>query len=512
LRAELIEAGDPRWPAFLDATRHDFYHLPAYVALAAAHEAGDPVAVLVEDGPRALLQPLIVRPIPGGHRDATTPYGYPGPLIRSDGDATFTEAAFAAMAGHLRERGLVSLFVRLHPLLNREPPHGTGSLHREGDTVSIELTLSPEEQWRQTRGNHRTHIHRAIRAGRVARFDDAWTHGGDFERLYRSTMQRVEATPWYFFDHAYFSGLRSALGDRLRLAVVDAGGTTAAAGLFVETCGIVQYHLSGSDPAFAREGLTKLMIDHVRRWATERGDEVLHLGGGVGGADDPLLHFKSGFSNRRHAFYTVRVVLDADVYARLTTQDLPADGVPMEPVASGYFPAYRSPPRRLGRDAGPLPEAEGAARELRIKVVEPADAGALGELFGAIDSTFFRPHPMTSAQARRIASHTGRDAYLIAYAGDEAVAYGMLRGWDEGYPTASLGVGVRRDRERQGYGRVMMHALHERARREGSRAVRLRVHPDNHRARDLYNALGYRPAGRERGELLMLLDLGEDGE
>jgi ribosomal protein S18 acetylase RimI-like enzyme len=126
----------------------------------------------------------------------------------------------------------------------------------------------------------------------------------------------------------------------------------------------------------------------------------------------------------------------------------------------------------------------------------------LADLFAAIDSTHFHPHPLTAAEARRIQAHTGRDLYVAT-----GFAYGMLRGWDEGYAVPSLGVAVRRDAYGQGHGRAMMAWLHELAREHGATEVRLRVHPDNVRAIRLYESLGYVDAGEERGERLMLVSL-----
>jgi len=114
---------------------------------------------------------------------------------------------------------------------------------------------------------------------------------------------------------------------------------------------------------------------------------------------------------------------------------------------------------------------------------------------------------MTPDEARRISNLRGRDVYLIGTVGNEAVVYGMLRGWDEGFEVPSLGIGVRRDSEHRGFGRAMMEALHTAARAGGSSCVRLRVSPANVRASKLYRALGYREIGIERGEILMILDL-----
>jgi ribosomal protein S18 acetylase RimI-like enzyme len=163
--------------------------------------------------------------------------------------------------------------------------------------------------------------------------------------------------------------------------------------------------------------------------------------------------------------------------------------------------------KRLRLSRVRAPKRRTALASLRCRSVAPADADVLAELLRGIDSAYFQPHAMTEEQAARITQLHGRDVYLMGFVSGRAVAYGMLRGWDEGYSVPSLGVGVRRDTLRNGYGRSLMLALHDAARQRGATQVRLRVHPDNTAARALYRSLGYRDAGSERGETLMLVDL-----
>jgi hypothetical protein len=108
--------------------------------------------------------------------------------------------------------------------------------------------------------------------------------------------------------------------------------------------GIVHAHLVGTDERHQRLSPLKVMLDDARIWARERGNRVLHLGGGRGGREDSLLAFKGRFSPRRHAFHTGRWILDASRYAELTerrsrfaTERGLAAGDP------GWFPAYRAP-------------------------------------------------------------------------------------------------------------------------------------------------------------------------
>src|SRR5690606_29073526 len=104
------------------------------------------------------------------------------------------------------------------------------------------------------------------------------------------------------------------LGARGVLGVVRQGESILASAIFIEVGGLVQYHLSGSDPASLKLQPTKLLLDHVRTWAKERGCTRLHLGGGTGGAADSLFKFKAGFGSGRHRFRTWRAILDADAY------------------------------------------------------------------------------------------------------------------------------------------------------------------------------------------------------
>jgi len=162
--------------------------------------------------------------------------------------------------------------------------------------------------------------------------DDTGEHIDRFITLYLETMRRKNAAPEYFFSRDYLSGLWQHLRGHVHLGVVEVDGLIVCAGLFGESSGIVQYHLSGTEGQALQLSPLKILIDYARRWATRRGATVLHLGGGVGGAQDSLMHFKSGFSDRRNLFKTWLVVLDEQRYTELSGKEL---------GSTGFFPAYR---------------------------------------------------------------------------------------------------------------------------------------------------------------------------
>lgn len=108
------------------------------------------------------------------------------------------------------------------------------------------------------------------------------------------------------------------------------------------------------------------------------------------------------------------------------------------------------------------------------------------------DDAYFHPHAGDEESLRAIARNAGRDLYYLFVRGDDVLAYGLLRGWSEGYEVPSLGIAVHPSMRGSGLGRLMMEYLEAMARLRGAQSMRLRVHKDNTVARDMYARRGYR--------------------
>jgi sugar O-acyltransferase (sialic acid O-acetyltransferase NeuD family) len=352
--------------------QHDFHHLAAYHRLAEERGEGRAHLFAYHDGPYTIALPLLLRPVEasGGAawRDATSVYGYAGPLASHAGlPASVVQSFQKGLTDALAARRIVSVFSRLHPLM---PQRGIlaalGECRPEGETVSIDLTRSPEEQWARYRPSLRARIRKLRRAGLVGQRDRDKRHLAEFVDVYHQTMRRVKAHPSYLFEPEYFTRLASGLGETLELFVVTRDGAVAAGGLFTSCGGIVQYHLGGTCDAFLRLGPTALLFDTVRLWASEAGARTMHLGGGVGSREDSLLHFKKGFSDRRHVFSTWRWVVEPDAYRRLCDRAGRRNAGHDAPSAPGdYFPRYRwSDAAPVGDDGVVVVGAGGHAKVL----------------------------------------------------------------------------------------------------------------------------------------------------
>jgi hypothetical protein len=352
MRESLLPIASPLWTDVLRGLQHDIYHLPGYAALCSRIEGGEPRAFIASEDDDTLFIPLIIRRVPsrlcGGENiyDATVPYGYPGPLVSAVRETPgaggfFLDRALGALMSSLREQCVVSAFFRLHPLLplDTEPLRRFGSVVQSGETVAIDLTLPEDAIWQQMRSNHRRDITKSLARGEMAEVDPAWSGQHRFVHAYQETMTRVGAASYYFFTDDYFDDLRVALGEHVHLWIVRTGLTVIAGAVFTERNGIVQYHLGGTLNDALPSNPLKLLFWRAATWFKERGNRWLHLGGGLGGANDSLMHFKRGFSPRTFPFHTWRVVVNAEMYDELLTR-AGRKANPGAPAAA-YFPAYR---------------------------------------------------------------------------------------------------------------------------------------------------------------------------
>lgn len=350
---ELITTDDRRWLAVLEESDHDFYHFPSYLDIASADEGGVPKAYYAEVASNRVLIPLLIRKLPevleanSELADATSPYGYPGPLLTKRTTLEDAREAIIQFVEIGKDLGLVTTFLRLHPLL-----HGVIadegfederiSAVKHGLTVAIDLTLDTDTLNGQIRENHRRDIRKLERKGFTMRLDH-WEDFTTFQEVYLETMRRVDAHPRYFFDHTYFDRLRDYLDTRLHLCtILSPDGEVASAGIFTLVGNIMQYHLGGTAEEYLSSAPSKLMFVKMRDWGKRMGASMLHLGGGVGGQEDSLLRFKSGFSDLKFPFKTVRIIHNPEVYRELNEKRNRMFEGTQNSVGNDFFPPYRA--------------------------------------------------------------------------------------------------------------------------------------------------------------------------
>lgn len=150
---------------------------------------------------------------------------------------------------------------------------------------------------------------------------------------------------------------------------------------------------------------------------------------------------------------------------------------------------------------------------LEFAPLAPPHLPGLKALFASLtergDDHFFHPHPFTEAEAERLVSLQTKDLYAVARRGTSVLAYGMLRGWDEGFSVPSLGIALHPEARGTGLARAFMYYLHAIARDRGAPSIRLKVYPDNTAAKQLYASLGYQFQPTAGEQLLGILTWGK---
>ena len=302
-----LEAG--AWDALAGL---DAYYRRPYVEAAALLDRGRPFLLEHEGAVFAGIE----RDEP---RDVVTPYGYGGPV---GGDGGFWDA-YEEWA---RERGVVTTFVRFHPLFGNQRG---APLHVEPLAPTVAWRLDPDRDLRAgLHFKHRNKVAKAENAGATVAQHDGL---GEFVALYEDTMRRLDADAFYFFEPAYWERL-----GKLPLVRFDAelGGEVVASALCLATPPFLHYHLSGTTDAGRSTGSSTLVLLEAARWAQANGYERFHLGGGLGGREDSLHHFKARFDPEGLVDAAVgKAIHDEDAYRRLSGG---------EGSYNGFFPAYRA--------------------------------------------------------------------------------------------------------------------------------------------------------------------------
>ena len=321
-----LEAG-AKWNEIVESFEcWDVYYLREYVDSLRVHGDGEPLLLLYED-PQVrfcyvvMMSDIAFAPVFQGRLeegvlyDLETPYGYGGPLCDSMIPDASQQNFLAEFDEYCIANGIVSQFVRFHPLLGNHDllPAAiqTRYLH---DTVYID-TSDKDGIFSNMDSKNRNMVRKAIRNGvhiEAAPLADR----SRFVELYNATMMRDDADSYYYFSEDYFKALEK-LGDRAQLFYAIYEGEAISASIMLLNQRFMHYHLSGSSYEPRSLAPSTLLLYEAALWAGEHGIATFHLGGGLTGEDD-LFRFKKKFNkNGRLPFFIGRTITNEGAYSKL---------------------------------------------------------------------------------------------------------------------------------------------------------------------------------------------------
>ena len=227
------------WNKYLEAIPahlQDLYFREEYVRLYET-ESEKACCFVYQNNDSVLLFPFLRREFQfkgNTYFDFETAYGYGGPISNDHSD-TFMTAALQAMSEKASSENYVCGFVRFHPLLENWDcfEKSTGGLAiMDRKTIAIDLTGGIESTWmNEIHTKNRNVIKKGEKNGLEFIVDEDFAYLTEFEELYNSTMDKLEADGFYYFDPGYYDQLKNTIQNRF-LGIVKHEGKVVAGVIF----------------------------------------------------------------------------------------------------------------------------------------------------------------------------------------------------------------------------------------------------------------------------------------
>ena len=328
------------WKNTLDLVENsDFYHSYDYHMLSKAPEE-EAVLIKYTEADKIIALPLIIRKIENtDYYDATSVYGYSGPLQKNI-NLDFNNNDFINnFETFLQSKKIISVFSRLNPFIKNQDIilHSMGNVQALGNIVNIDLTKPLDEQ-RAIYGKSTKSRVNKIRKKCDIIVSENKEDIDKFIAIYIENMDRVNAKSSYYFPKDYFYNLINSSDYKIDLlfALHKETNEYISASMMVKTNNIIQYHLSGTKNDFLNLSPVRAIIDEMRIIGTKEGYTFFNLGGGLGNEEDELFKFKSSFSKDFKTFKVWKFISNKEIYDKLTEQkNLKQD------VNIDFFPLYR---------------------------------------------------------------------------------------------------------------------------------------------------------------------------
>lgn len=328
--------------------RYDVYYLSGYVKAFWLNGDGEPILIYHENGPTRAINVVLKRDLSqfepfhekleqSAFYDVVTPYGYGGFLV----EGTDYDELQGEYEEFCRQEHIICEFVRFHPLL--ENWKGLEKLYTEkhiGATVYMD-TSSDEEIWKNITSKNRNMIRKAKKSGLKVYWGRDPELIEPFMEIYNAAMDKDGATDYYYFGKEFYESILEDLKQNAMWFFAKKEREIAAIAIFLFGNGKMHYHLSASRTEFQKMAPTNLLLYEAALWAGRNGYKKLHMGGGVGSAQDSLYKFKKSFHRGTDARFCVgKKIFDRGTYDELVEIRKAQDALFDD--HSEFFPRYRA--------------------------------------------------------------------------------------------------------------------------------------------------------------------------
>ncbi len=324
----------------------DIYFEPKYGKLYEKIENGKCEVFKYESDLGSIQHMFIKRKIPieiddKEYFDIVTPYGYGGPVILNyvdDKRNKLIEEFINSFKDYCSNNNIVSEFIRFHPVIgNANDFNDYYDISYIRNTVGTNLMDFDDPFQSEFSKSCRKRIRKAMKAGVSYRITEKPKDIGKFKEIYYSTMDRNNASNYYYFDDHYFDLCLKYFKNNLLLVEAIYKEQTIAMGFYFIYKYYIHIHLSGTLTEFLNLSPAYILRYAVTEWGKEKGFKLIHHGGGrTNDPNDSLYQFKKRFGNNTDfKFYIGKKIWDLKNYKELCKVKKVDRNI-------DYFPAYRS--------------------------------------------------------------------------------------------------------------------------------------------------------------------------
>lgn len=247
------------------------------------------------------------------------------------------EEYYNSFSQYCKQNKIVSEFVRFHPIIgNSKDFEKIYDITNIRKTLGTDLKTFDNPVENEFSKSCRKNIRRALNKGVTFEIIEKPRDIGDFKKIYYSTMNRNNATDYYYFDEEYFNRLLLYFPDNILIVKANYEGKTIAQGLYFVYGKYIHIHLSGTLSEYLKLSPAYILRYAVTLWGKENGYQMIHHGGGrTNNPEDSLFKFKKQFAkNTEFEFYVGKKIWDEKIYDKLCEKaDIDKE--------TDYFPAYR---------------------------------------------------------------------------------------------------------------------------------------------------------------------------
>lgn len=274
--------------------------------------------------------------------DASSPYGYSGPLIGKEATDTCLRRFWSEVDQWYRENNVVTEFIRfsIKPNFIKYTGRLMPTLQNVAGILSDFETI-----WENFKPKVRNNFRHSEKFNLETKI---YSHDVDaeiisiFYNIYLHTMTRHHANDIYFYEESYFQDLILNNPDKCAIAIVYLDGHPISTELMLLDKDTIYSYLGGTYAEYFHVRPNDFLKISAIKWGLSHNKKYYMLGGGRSDGDQLYKYKKSFFPKDEDlTYYTGRKVILKDVYLALLGDDVVKIKDDNDLYAEGaYFPIY----------------------------------------------------------------------------------------------------------------------------------------------------------------------------